>query len=176
MIRHAKGNPWRGDRTIIDDRHQLCTTAITEPGRPLRLLFTLDYGYHQSGWFANSDYERCYHLSLSHPRFDLTVVRTLPADMGSGQYAGVGIETPSDEEARAWGQVFFREHATKAWFEPAVGLNDPYRAPGVVHLRLFLDQAGRPLLPHGEVYDLRPFADGSSPPKILDGRAGADVR
>lgn len=176
MIRQAKAKPWRGDESLVDGRHSLDTTAIIEPGRPTRLLFTLDYGYHRSGWFANSDYERCYHLSMSHPRPELKVVRTLPVDVGSGRYAGIDIETPSDDEARAWGRVFFREHAPKAWFEPAVGPNDPYRAPGVVHLRLYVDQAGRPIVPRGEVYELRPFTDGSSPAKILDGRAGADVR
>src|SRR5688572_22289291 len=29
------------------------------------LLFTRDEGMHESGWWKNPDYERCYHLSLS---------------------------------------------------------------------------------------------------------------
>ncbi|RCG31928.1 hypothetical protein DQ384_05125 [Sphaerisporangium album] len=176
LVRMAYARPWRGD-TTADRSHCLDTTAITEPGRLTRIMYTLDYGYHASGWFANSDYERCLHLSVSHPRPDLPVeVRQLPADLGPGAYAAMRTETPNDDEVRAWGLVLFREHATKAWFEPAVGPNDPYRAPNVVHLRLYLDRENRPILPRGEVYDLRPWDDGTSPAKITEGRAGADVR
>ncbi|GIH95342.1 hypothetical protein ACFFMN_23560 [Planobispora siamensis] len=176
LQRLAYAHPWRGD-TTADPRHCLDTTAITEPGRPTRIMFTLDYGYHSSGWFANSDYDRCLHLSVSHPRPDLPrQVRPLPADLGLGTYAAVQVETPADEEVRAWGLTFFRQYATWAWFEPAVGPGDAYRAPNVVHLRLFLDRNDRPILPRGEVYDLRPWDDGTSPKKITEGRAGADVR
>ena len=92
-------------------------------------------------------------------------------------YVGMDLETPSDDEVRAWGLVFYGpEHAPKAWFEPAASIFDPYRMPNVVHLRLFLDKGGRPFIPRGEVYKLRPFTDGSSPKKITEGRAGADVR
>lgn len=171
---HAIQHPWRGDTTLTCPRHMLATTAITEPGRPVRLLYSLDYGYHASGWFANSDYERCLHLSLSHPRPDRASLYA-PRDVG---YAipGIGVETPSDDEVRAWGRVMWHEHAVKAWFEPAAGVFDPHRLPGVVHLRLYLDQRGEPMIPTGEVYTLRPFADGTSPAKITEGRAGADVR
>lgn len=176
MIRAAKANPWRGDVPITHNRHNLDTTAILEPGRPLRIMFTLDYGYHQSGWFANSDYERCFHLSLSLPRPDrLRVYRHQPA-VGAAGRVGIDLETPSDDEARAWGRVFFGEHHPKSWFEPAVGPLDPYRSPGVVHLRLYLDQAGNVIQPRGEVYDLLPFADGSSPAKVMQGRFGGDTR
>jgi hypothetical protein len=34
----------------------------------------------------------------------------------------------------------------------------------------------QPFIPEGEPYTLRPWADGSSPAKITEGRAGADVR
>jgi hypothetical protein len=171
---HAMAHPWPGDTPLDCPGHRLSTTAITEPGRPVRLIYTLDYGYHQSGWFANSDYEHCLHLSLSHPRPDRT--RLWAPRTARQPVQGIDCETPSDDEARAWGRVFWREHATKAWFEPAVGVSDPYRLPGVVHLRLYLDQQRRPMIPSGEVYTLRPFADGSSPTKIIEGRAGADVR
>lgn len=178
MLRDAFARPWRGDSTVTDRRHLLDTTAITEPGRPTRILLTFDYGYHGSGWFANSDYDRCLHLSISHPRPDLPAeIRPVPKHLGDGVAPQVAIETPSDDEARAWGLVFFKQHATWAWFEPAVGPGDPYRAPGVVHLRLYFDKATRrPILPRGEVYDLRPWDDGTSPRKIVEGRLGADVR
>jgi hypothetical protein len=177
-IAFAKASPWPGNQPIQDRRHVIDTTAITEPGRKTRILFSLDVGYHQSGWFANSDYERCFHLSLSHPRPELTRFYRTPRNVDPLRrpYVGHDVETPTDEEARAWGRVLFREHTPKAWFEPAVGPLDPYRAPGVVHLRLYVDQAGRPIVPRGEVYDLLPFADGSSPRKVTEGRFGADVR
>lgn len=177
VLAFAKANPWPGNEPIRDRRHVLDTSAITEPGRKTRVIFTLDAGYHASGWFANSDYERCFHLSLSHPRPEVVRIYRIPSDVDPLRtpYVGSDIETPTDDEARAWGRVFFREHATKALFEPAVGPLDPYRTPGVVHLRLYIDQAGTPIVPRGEVYDLLPFADGSSPKKITEGRAGADV-
>ncbi len=177
-VAHAKTHPWRGDTGLTCPAHFLNTTAITERGRAIRIAFSLDYGYHGSGWFANSDYEACYHLSLSHPRVEVPRLLRAPGavDPLRRQVLGVDTEAPTDDEARAWGRVFFRQHASKAWFEPAVGPLDPYRMPGVVHLRVFVNQQGQPILPRGEVYDLRPFADGSSPRRILDGRAGADVR
>ena len=82
----------------------------------------------------------------------------------------------TDDEVRAWGLTLFRRYATWAWFEPAAGPEDPYRAPNVVHLRLYVDKRNKPFLPRGEVYHLRPWDDGTSPPKIVEGRAGGDVR
>lgn len=174
--RHALAHPWRGDTTLTCPAHKLTTTAITDPGRPIMVIYSLDYMYHMSGWFANSDYESCLHLSLSHPRPDVARLWVPPEHLGVARINGFDVETPTDAEARAWARVFWREHARKAWFEPAVGPGDPYRLPGIVHLRLFLDQQGRPFVPRGEVYTLKPFDDGSSPKKITDGRAGADVR
>lgn len=55
MVSHARAHPWPGNRPLTCPRHVLDTTAITEPGRPTRLLLSLDVGYHNSGWFANSD-------------------------------------------------------------------------------------------------------------------------
>jgi hypothetical protein len=177
-LRHAKAHPWPGNVPLDCPRHKIDTTSITEPGRPVRVLVSLDVGYHNSGWFANSDYESCLHLSVSYPRPHLA--KLYPARPGTGLHTprvGMDLETASDEEVRAWGLVFFGpEHAPKAWFEPAASVFDPYRSPNVVHLRLFLDKAGRPFIPSGEPYTIRPWADGSSPRKITEGRLGADVR
>lgn len=174
MQRHARAHPWRGDTPLTCPDHMADTTAILERDRPVRLLYSLDHGYHRSGWFANSQFERCLHLSVSHPRHDR--LRFYPAVDGVPGRVGVDRETPSDDEARLWGYAFFGQHAPKALFEPAASIFDPYRTSGVVHLRLWLDQAGAPITPQGEVYDLRPFADGTSPAKIIHGRLGADVR
>lgn len=176
LLRHAYDHPWPGNTPLTCPGHRADTTAILDPGRPTRLLLSLDTHYHRSGWFANSDYEQCLHLSISHPRPDR--LKVYPAGLGNLDAPRVGgdIEAPTDDEVRAWGRVFFRHRAPMTWLEPPVGPLDPYRAPGVAHLRLYLDQAGQPMVPRGEVYHLRPFADGSSPAKVTDGRLGADVR
>jgi hypothetical protein len=173
-LRFAMTNPWQGDQPIADRRHTVDTTAILEPGRITRVMLSLDVGAHASGWFANSDYERCLHLSLSHPRIGRR--RVYPANEVAGTHLGYDLDAPSDDEARAWGRVVFRRNAPMAWFEPAAGVADAYRSPGVVHLRLYLDGQDRPMVPYGEVYTLRPFTDGTSPARILEGRAGADVK
>jgi hypothetical protein len=175
MIRHAKERPWRGDTSVTDRRHILDTTAITEPGRLTRCLFTLDYGYHASGWFANSDFDRCWHLSVSHPT-NIPEVKRMPLQLGGGQHVGYRVEAPTDEEVAAWGRVFWQDRAPLALYEPPVGPLDPYRSPGVGHLRVWLDAEGRAHKPTGEVYHLRPFPDGSSPAKVTEGRLGGDVR
>jgi hypothetical protein len=177
-VKHAHAHPWPGNEPLRCPAHYLDTTAITEPGRPVRVLLSLDYGYHNSGWFANSDYESCLHLSVSYPRRDVPRAYRARPDLGQPvPYVGMDLETPTDDEVRAWGLVFYgTEHAPKAWFEPAASPLDPHRMPNVVHLRLFLDKEGRPFIPRGEPYTIRPFADGSSPKKITEGRLGADVR
>jgi hypothetical protein len=176
LLGHAYAHPWRGDRALTCPLHRLDTTAITEPGRPVRLLISVDVGYHQSGWFANSDYEKCLHLSVSYPRPDRPRLYLPGTANLAAPVLGQDVEAPEDREVRAWGRVFFREHAPLSWLEPAVGLLDPHRFPGVVHLRLYLDQAGQPMIPRGEVYHLLPFEDGTSPVKVTEGRLGADVR
>lgn len=173
MIRHAWDHPWMGNEPLLCRLHCLDIDAITEPGRLTRIMFSLDHGYHASGWFANSDFERCLHLSVSHPRPDRK--RLMRAHDGTFQM-GMDLEEPTHAEVVAWGRVFFRAHAQLSLMEPAVGPNDPYRSPGVVHLRLWVDQRGYPFKPQGEVYHLKPFPDGSSPAKITEGRLGADVK
>lgn len=178
MLAHARAHPWPGNVPLTCRRHYLDTTAITEPGRRTRVLLSLDVGYHNSGWFANSDYESALHLSVSYPRPDIPKAYQGRPELGQPvPYMGMDLETPTDDEVRAWGLVFYGpEHAPKAWFEPAASVLDPHRMPNVVHLRLFMDKGGRPFIPRGEPYSIRPWADGSSPKKITEGRLGADVR
>lgn len=177
-LRHVRAHPWPGNVPLDCPAHTLDTTAITEPGRKCRVLISVDVGYHNSGWFANSDYESCLHLSVSYPRPEIPRAYRARPELGMhNDYTGMDLETPADEEVRAWGLVFYgTEHAPKAWFEPAASVFDPHRMPNVVHLRLFLDKAGRPFIPKGEPYNIRPWADGSSPKKITEGRLGADVK
>lgn len=169
MLPFVMAHPWRGDSSLVDPRHVWDTSALTEPGRPTRVLFSLDFGYHGSGWFANSDFERCLHLSISHK----------PETIRDGEVAKP--IAPSDEEVRAWGVAAFGEDRHKALVEPpasplSIDVLVERRSPGVAHIRLWLDRDGNPIKPEGEVYHLRPWDDGTSPEKIMEGRLGADVR
>ncbi len=165
--RFVFANPWQGDQPLNDRRHFLDTYALLEPDRPLRVLLRFDIGYHNSGWFANSEWEQNLHLSLSHPMIDKPKIWT-PAKPEIQLAAGLKkqLETVSDQEAREWGKLIFGDNAPMAWFEPAVSVFDQYRAPNVVHLRLFYDQNMQPFIPKGEPYELKPWVDGSSPEKV----------
>lgn len=150
--------PWRGD-TLLDRRHVWDTTALTEPGTPTRVMFSLDVGHHASGWFANSDFEQCLHLSISHPVIE------------NGQLRG-RVEDPSIDEVRAWGVAAFGEERRLALVEPpasplSIDVLQERRSPHVAHIRLWLDRNDEPVKPSGEVYDLKPWDDGSSPEKIF---------
>lgn len=170
MLPFVMAHPWRGDTSITDPRHVWDTSALTEPGRPTRVLFSLDFGYHQSGWFANSDFEMCLHVSISHK----------PENIRAGETAKP--IAPTDEEIRAWGVAAFGEERHKALVEPpasplSIDVLYERRSPGgVAHIRLWLDQEGNPIKPTGEVYHLKPWDDGTSPEKVMEGRLGADVR
>jgi hypothetical protein len=141
---------------------------MIEKGRPLRLMLSFDFGYHGSGWFANSEWEQNLHLSLSHPQIDRPQI-WLPGkpELGLADGPKTQLETVSDDEARAWGEAIFGpENAMMSWFEPAASTLDPYRSPNVVHLRLFYDENMQPFVPAGEPYDLKPWKDGTSPEKV----------
>jgi hypothetical protein len=148
--------------------------AQTDRDGQVSLVLSFDEGYHQSGWWANADYERCFHLSVAMLSEGEERV-TMPEQYGGGWMLRRKMETPSDAEVWAWAVlVFGAEHARMTWTEPAAPPGDKYRLPNVVHVRLFLDENLVPFMPLGEVYHLKPTAE--SPAKILDGRMGADVR
>lgn len=171
MLSHASRRPWDGSGSPTT-RPALCL-ALTEPGRLTSVLLTLDHGYHASGWWANADYDRCWHLSITHP-LDETELVQVPGTLELVRRQR--CEAPSDVEMQAWARRFFVDAARHAWIEPAAGVGDRYRLPNIAHVRVFLDPAtGEPFTPTGEVYHLRPL-DGLSPPKVIDGRLGADVR
>lgn len=151
--RRAVAMPWTGQR-VIDQRLRTVTTALTEPGRATSVLFTFDVGYHSSGWWKNAEYERCWHLSLTHPTGVLG-----------------GNESPADAEVRAWAEAFFVDDATKAWIEPPASTLDPHRLPNVAHVRVFVDEHGQAIIPEGEVYALKPWPWGKAAESI-----GGDVR
>lgn len=155
LMTRAKSRPWDGSATVLS-RHYLDTTALTEPGRPVRIVLTYDVGHHACGWWRNSDYNQCWHLSVSWPA-------GVPVPGRPPTY----LEAPPDAEVRAWARALFGEHVVWTWTEPPASTLDPYRRPGVAHVRLFTDRAGAPILPEGEVYDLKPWHDGTSPAKVF---------
>ena len=178
LLRNAEREPWSG-QTSIPSRQKVQTTAITEPGRPTFVCVTFDVGYHNSGWWANADYNRCWHISISHTGDGYAAAaRRLPTrliEVGPDGGLRRKVEAPEDRETRAWARAFFGADARLGWMEPPASTLDPYRLPGVAHYRLFAHpETGVPFLPDGEVYHLRPYS--GSPAKILDGRLGGDVR
>lgn len=168
----ALRNPWPGNEPILDARHVLDTSAITEPGRPTRVLLSLDVGYHASGWWKNEEYERCLHVSVSHPRPDRPKLWTPKHELGDAGGVGMDLETPTDDEVRSWGDAIFGLANRWTWLEPAASVFDPYRRPNVVHLRLFLTLELEPTKPVGEPYGLT-----SAPwSEKVRGSIGGDVR
>jgi hypothetical protein len=136
------------------------TTGLTEPDHPTRVLVSFDMGAHASGWWRNAEYDRCWHVSISHP---------------AGVVAGERphhIEPPSVAETQAWARAAFPVPYRWCWLEPPASpdsydVQQQRRRPGVAHIRLFLDRRSRAILPRGEVYNLLPWADGASPSQVF---------
>jgi hypothetical protein len=130
----------------------LLTSALLEPGRWTSLALTFDTGYHSCGWWKNGNYDRCWHLSVSHP-------------------TEIQLETPDEKEVYTWASLLWGNDARKAWIEGAASVFDPHRLPNVVHARLWVDEHDQPVIPEGEVYQpLRPWSE-----KVLES-IGGDVR
>ena len=100
------------------------------------VIFTRDYGHHACGWWKNSDYERCWHLSLAF--FDPETMESAPKDL---------------KETLDWIEVFFGAEASKLWAEPPYSPHG--RARDVWHYRLFCDPHWQPIVPRGEVYSTK---------------------
>jgi hypothetical protein len=126
--------------------------SIHDEAVTVSIIASEDRGAHASGWWRNADYDRCWHLSI--------------CAMTRAGY----VDLP-DEDRRLWASAVFGKHLSIAWVEPAASKLDIYRdAPAsayTTHVRVFLDQDGHPIKPEGEVYTLKPWADGSSPDKVF---------
>jgi hypothetical protein len=156
LLHHALKHPWYG-QSMISSRHYLIADSLTEPGRETAIILTYDVGYHSSGWWKNSDYDKCLHLSVAHPNHSGLV--------------GARPDAPSEKEVQAWAKAMFGDEVRRTWTEPPASAFDAHRETGVAHVRLFLNKAGEPITPKGEVYNLKPWADGGSPmPKLLKRR------
>lgn len=151
----ARATPWDG-RASISAAHRFIAASWSHPEEVnVSILFTFDYGAHSSGWWRNSDYERCWHLSLAGMNATLDAYEDLP-----------------DEDRRAWPRAFFGGQSRMAWWEPPAHEGDPYRSAAASrsthHVRLFVDRTtGQPIIPTGEVYTLKPWSEGDSPEKVF---------
>ena len=125
----ARSGEWDG--TGLTPYFQSCRES--NPFRGLTTIFSRDVGYHTSGWWKNPDYERCYHLSLSFFEPMTQAPRQYDKEIASKLVAG-----------------FFTKFAKWVWVEPPYS-PDGHRA-GVIHYRLFCDEAWQPIKPRGEVY------------------------
>lgn len=153
LVMTAGAHPWDG-RFPTHARHRIVEASPHDPALHLSLILTLDHGTHASGWWRNSQYDLCFHLSICG----------LSADRSE-------YETPLEAEMRWWATAFFSIDVDKAWIEPPASALDRYRfarsSAHTWHVRLFLDrETGEAILPKGEVYTLKPWADGSSPEKV----------
>lgn len=147
----AVAQPWNG-RGVTPASQRLVVPSVTDRDLRISMIYTYDTGTHESGWWKNSEYNACKHLSM--------------VGMADGGYAKV---PPID--LAAWARVWFGEDFRKAWNEPPADHFDEYRdAPASAftnHVRVFVDQEMNTIIPEGEVYTLKPFEDGSSPDKIV---------
>lgn len=127
-------------------------SVTREPGLTVSLIASHDQGTHASGWWRNSDYDRCWHLSI--------------CAIHGGMYADL-----PDVDLRAWSRGVFGKHLTLAWIEPPASKLDLYRTAAAsaytTHVRVFLDRQGHPIQPEGEVYTLKPWIEGDSPAKVF---------
>lgn len=143
--------PWRG-QDGLPAWHRIVVPSVTGDPVQVSTLLSFDVGPHASGWWRNSEYERCWHLSL--------------AARDSRGF----VDLPRDD-LMAWTALELGDDRRMAWTEPPAGIFDQYRnVPAsrfTTHVRLFCDQQNRPIQPTGEVYTLVPFADGSSPAKVF---------
>lgn len=91
------------------------------------IIFTRDIGHHESGWWKNPDYERCYHLSISF--------------LGERNIKNLNKLLDG----------LFGANKKLIWEEP------PYSKEGkakeIWHYRLFCDANWKAILPRGEVYN-----------------------
>jgi len=147
----AAATPWDG-RGAVPQGQRLVVKSLSEPEVRISMLYSVDKGAHDSGWWANSEYNACRHLSI--------------VGISDAQHVAV-----PPIELKAWARVWFGDDVRKAWNEPPAAQGDPYRdaiaSPYTNHVRVFIDQQGNSIIPTGEVYTLLPFDDGSSPEKIF---------
>lgn len=121
---------------------RLCTHRFRlSPEHGAIIILTRDVGHHESGWFKNPDYERCWHLSISY-RQHHDGPREVDAFLDHDR-----------KESERIARGFFGDDASLLWCEPP--FSDAGKRAQVWHYRLFCDAGWQPIKPRGEVYDKR---------------------
>ncbi len=151
-------NPVKDDEQFLKNFHiyGYKITGITEPDVLIGIVLSFDVGHHACGWWKNADYDRCLHLSLS----------VNGERKGNGwSYFDDPQEMPANE-VNEWAKLIFEDLHPDAlkwlWFEPG------YKGSNMKHLRLFYSKiTGQPIMPEGEVYNLKPWGDGTDPEKVM---------
>lgn len=140
-------------RSSPEQQRWAVPSLTRDPDIVVSIIASLDTGTHASGWWRNSEYDSCWHMSLC------------------ALEPGVRFVDLPDIDLRQWSRAVFGEHVSKSWTEPPASKTDAYRdAPAsayTTHVRVFLNRQGIPIQPTGEVYDLRPWDDGTSPAKVF---------
>ena len=84
--------------------------AISDRELRVSVIVSDDQGTHASGWWRNSEYDRCLHLSVVGMDARQTAYEDLP-----------------EADRRAIAAVVFGDDLTKTWTEPPATRLDPYR-------------------------------------------------
>jgi hypothetical protein len=168
LRRRARQFPWQG-RTEISDALKAEVESPEEPGKRISILLTFDVGHHASGWWRNSGYDQCWHVSLCVVKETLLEIPGETVRGPDGRIAA--FETPTQGDLRTIAEAIFGADVRKAWIEPPAGSFDPYRnkpqSRHAYHVRVFVDRrTGASIVPQGEVYDLKPWSEGDSPEKV----------
>lgn len=132
-------------------------SGITDPGILISIILSFDEGHHLCGWWKNADYDKCLHLSLC-----------IVASRSGHQWKP--FKEPAKlpkEEIEAWAKLVFSNQHPDAmkwlWHESGT------KSKEIHHLRLFYSKlTNQPILPEGEVYNLKPWGDGEDPEKIFN--------
>jgi hypothetical protein len=160
MYRRARhgyytGTESRENRRLLNH----CTGVVTTQEVSAIMILTRDVGHNSNGMFANPDYERCWHLSLSF-RNPLT---------------GEPVSYHKNA-AREWVKSFFTpEQRRVLWVESPK--TERGRQHDVWHHRVFSDELWHPILPRKEVYtkeftelDWKTFSEiYNAPPPVMAG-------
>lgn len=128
ILHQARTDTWNG--TDFSPYFNACRWFLE--GHFVSIILTRDVYHHESGWWKNPDYERCWHLSL-------------------GFYDRNKQAKDKDiKKTELFLTYIFAKHKRKIWTEPPY--SDQGKKKGIWHYRLFCDPNWIPIIPRKEVY------------------------
>lgn len=98
----------------------------------MSMILTRDHMHHESGWWKNPDYERCWHLSMAFYHPDKS------------------RKNKDIKLTEKWLDLIYRKNKTYVWSEPP--WSDSGKRNDSWHYRVFVDENWQPIIPRGEVY------------------------